>query len=228
MTDYADVADVKAAVGRSATAQDDNIARVITAVSQAIDRFCNRPDGFVAPSAATVRVFAGSGGDVQYIDEAAAISAVAVKASATDTSYSTWEVSGWLAFSGDPLQPDFNHTPFTALMAAPGSSLVFTSGWASDEPSWTGRGRGLSGLRSRRSAPPTVQVTAHWGYALEVPAPIQEACIIESARLVKQGEGNYADSLLSDDFGKQLMVAKLHPATQWMLRDGRFVRPTVG
>mgnify|MGYP007026936025 FL=1 len=34
---------------------------LILAVSESVDRICNRPDGFVASADATTRLFAGSG-----------------------------------------------------------------------------------------------------------------------------------------------------------------------
>ena len=228
MTDYTDKATVKAAVGKSLTDQDDNLDRVITAISRAIDRYCNRPDGFVASDTATARTYAGSGGQVQRIDEAAAITSVAVKAGSSDTTYTAWDADEWIPFSGDPLNPDYNHTPYTQLMVAAGADRTFTSGWSDDELSWTRRGRGLSRMNRRRSAPPTVQVTAQWGYALTVPPQIQEACIIESARLVKLAQSNYADSLVSETLGRLIMTAKLHPTTELMLKQGRFIRTPVG
>ncbi len=229
MTDYTDLATVKGAVGKTLTGHDSDIGRAITAISRAIDRFCNRPDGFVAPDTATARLFAGTGAAVLRIDEAAAISSVAVKAATTDTTYTAWTADQWIPFSGDPNAPDFNHTPYTGLMAAPTSGLRFTSGRLDDERSWpSGRRGGLSSLSRRAAAPPMVQVTARWGYALTAPPQIEEACITEVARLVKQAESNYAETLVSEALGKLIMTAKLHPSTELFLVKGRFVRPAVG
>lgn len=229
MTDYTDLDTVKAAVGKTLTGHDDNITRVITAMSRAIDRFCHRPDGFVASGTATARLFAGRGESYLLIDECAAITTVAVKASSSDTTYTAWDSDEWVAFSGDANNPDYNHTPYTAIMAAWGSGKIFTSGYLDDDDIvWSGRGRGLSGRRARRAAPPTVQITAKWGYALTIPPQIEEACITETARLVKQAESNYAESMVSEALGRLIQVAKLHPSTELMLVKGRFVRRAVG
>mgnify|MGYP000947103338 CR=1 FL=1 len=73
MTDYTDRETVKAAVGRTTSLHEADYDRIITAVSRAIDAYCLREeDGFVAPASASARLFAGSGGNLQRIDEAAA------------------------------------------------------------------------------------------------------------------------------------------------------------
>lgn len=229
MTDYTEVATVKGAIGKTLTDHDADLARVITTISRLIDSYCNRPDGFVAPAVAAARLFPGSGESALRIDEAATISSVAVKVTSTDTAYIAWTADQWIPFSGDPLLPDFNHTPYTGLMAAAGTGLKFTSGWGSDERSWpSGRRGGLSGGRRRHSAPPTVQVTARWGYALTVPAQIEEATITEVARLVKQAESNYADGTVNETLGKLILVAALHPSTKLFLERGRFIRVAIG
>lgn len=230
MVDYTDIATVKGAVGKTLTTKDADIARAITAISRAIDRYKNRADGgFVADAVATARLFPGSGGSVLRIDEAAAITGVGVKTASTGTTYDAWTVDQWIPFSGDPLNPDFNRTPYTGIMAAAGTGLRFTSGWGSDERSWpSGRRGGLSSGGRSGAAPPTVQVTAKWGYALTVPPQIQEACITEVARLVKQAESNYADGVLNETLGKLILVADLHPSTKLFLDKGRFTRVSVG
>lgn len=228
MANYTDKDTVKAEIKYTPTDFDELLTnKIIPAISQMIDRKCNRPDGFVASDTATVRLYSGSGEGVQRIDEAAAITTVAVKASPTDAAYVTWGSDDWLAFSGDPNYPDFNHTPYTGIMAAAGSSGVFTSGWLTDEPSWTGM-RTLSRINRRRGAPPTVQVTAKWGYALTTPPVIEQACVIECARLFKQAQSNFADTLASVTLGQLIQIAKLHPTTIAMLEGGRFVRPAIG
>lgn len=229
MTDYTDRETVKAAVGRTTSLHEADYDRIITAVSRAIDAYCLRKEnGFVAPSVATARLFAGSGGNLQRIDEAAAITLVAVKQSITDTTYTPWAATDWIAFSGAPDEPDFNSTPYTWLMTTPTNDSSFTSGWLSDEPSWTRGRRGLSGRSIKVAAPPMVQVTARWGYALTVPPRIAEVCIIESARWVKMGESNYSDALVNQDLGRVIMLKGLHPASKLMLDDGRFKRYAVG
>src|SRR5688572_14311334 len=100
---------------------DDNngrLTRLILAVSQALDRICNRPDGFVAADTATARLFVGTSSGILRIDENVGVTAVGVKANATDPTYVTWDAGDYLAFGGDMAYPDFNRTPYTGLMAA--------------------------------------------------------------------------------------------------------------
>lgn len=226
MTDYTDVATVKGAVGKTLTVHDADITRVITAISRLIDKTTNRPDGFVAPGTASIRYYAGRGESYLRIDETPEITGVAVKAASSDTAYTSWDADDWIAFSGDPLSPDYNHTPYTSIMAAWGTGLLFTAGWLDEEASWSGNRGSLSRTRRKVTAPPTVKVTAKWGYSLTVPPQIEEVCVIESARLVKQAESNYADSMLNETLGRMIMVAQLHPTSVKMLE--RFKRVSVG
>lgn len=227
-TPYTTAEAVRAQMNKEGIDQDAVIISIILAVSQMIDQHCNRfPDGFIAADTASARLFSGSGNGVLYIDEAAAITSVGVKASPTDSTFEAWETDQWLGFSGDLTAPDFNRTPYTGIMAAAGTGLYFT-GNGNDEWMWGGGRRGLSGSRSRRPAFPTVSITARWGYALTVPPVIEQVCIIETARLFKRGESAFSDTLASMELGKLLVTAKLDPTSREILDNGRFVRVAVG
>ena len=220
MADYTSVAAVKAYIDRSKTTDDATLALLISGISRSIDRFCNRPDGFLA-STATQRTFAGSGLGIQRIDECASITAVAVKESATDDTYTAWTTADWIAFSGDERFPDFNRTPYEFLMANPiGDYSVFTSG------QWTTRGGFRPSINQPRGLP-TVRVTAYWGYALTTPADIALACSIEVARAYKRGQSAFQDATAGDGFGALMYQHKLDKTTEQLLVEGRYVRPTI-
>lgn len=227
MADYTTLAAVKAAMGKTIVDSDAVLSKVITAISRAIDNKCLRPDGFVAPALASTRLFAGSGSGVLYIPDAAAITSVAIKANITDSAYVLQSSADWIPFTGNAENPDFNRTPYTGIMSAAGAGLIFTGAWASDEWSWPSGRRGLALSQRGRAATPTVQVTANWGYALTVPPEIEQACIIESARLFKRGQSAFADTLASAELGQLIQIAKLDPATIFLLEQGRYIRMAV-
>lgn len=205
--------------------QDEVLARLITAVSRQIDRYCNRPDGFVALSAATARVYAGSGEPYLFIDECVAITGVGSKASPDDTTYNAWTSADWIAFSGDPLHPNFNRLPYTGLLTAPaGDYALFISGVYTNSVGW--RVQLADQYQAARNVP-TIQVTAKWGYAVTVPADIEQACIIQIARLFKRGQSAFQDSVANADFGTLMYRRGVDPEVEFILKQGRYVVPTL-
>src|SRR5512139_678233 len=222
MATYCTTAELRTQIektGITGAGSDAALGIVIEAASRFIDNFYNRPDGFVAPAAASARVFAGQGKPYLLIDECAAVTTVAVKDSASYTTYTAWAAGDWLAARGDPEDPDFNHTPYDLLLVLPtGKYSVFTNG------TYIGK-RGFPPETDTPFMIPTVQVTARWGYALTVPGEIKEICIALSARWFKQGTGAWSDTLAAPDFG-QLIYRKENVDIRMML--DRFVKPAIG
>lgn len=223
---YATNTELKARLNKTGSEDDTTITALLEASTVAIDRFCHRPDGFLSDTLASARIYSGSGQPVQAIDECTEITLVAVKDSPTDTAYTSWVAADWIAFGGDPNNPDFQPTskgmPYTGIMcSAAGDYSTFTSG----------RYVSLKGFahteRTRRSVP-TVQVTAKWGYSATVPAQIREACIMQAARWYKRGQAAYSDTLAMPDTGQLMFRKVLDPDIQHILEQGRFVRPTIG
>lgn len=203
---YCTAAEVRAQIQKSDTGDDSTITAIIAAAEEAINNFCNRPDGFVAPGTAVARIFPGGGEAVLWIDECAAVTAVAAKESPDDSSYTAWASTDWLAGSGDPDFPDYNRTPYQWIRVTPGGVYgVFpASRW------------------------PVVQVTAKWGYATTVPDVVKQACITQAARWYKRGQGAWSDTLASADFGMLMFRQQLDPDMAMMLKLGRLIRPVVG
>lgn len=227
---YATVAELRADINLTSTDDDSTLARLLDSASGAIDRFCNRPDGFVAPSAATYRYYVGDGSACQRIDECVAISEVAVKDASTDTTYTAWDspttnMAGdgdWMAFSGEREAPNYNDLPYTGLMVDPnGDYAVFTSG------TYVGL-RGFPPAGTTRRNLPTVRVNARWGYALAVPAAIKEACIMQVARWYKRLQSSMADTMASGELGMLMYRQELDPDIKHILVGGRYVRPAIG
>jgi len=222
MTDYCTPAELRTQIektGTTGSGSDAALTVIITAASRAIDTYCNRPDGFVALSVATARYYTGRGTAHLLIDECTAVSAVAVKDSSTDTTYTAWAATDYQACTGDPRSPDWNSTPYTMLMCLPsGNYSVFISGQ-------TGYMRGFRPTNDEVRQVPTVSVTAKWGYATTCPAAVKEACIALSARWFKQGQSAWADTLASSEMG-QLIYQRENQDIKMMLM--RYVKPAIG
>lgn len=224
MTNYCTPADLRTQIENDATtgsSSDAALRILIGACSTAIDRFFNRADGFVAGAQATARLYAGDATPILYIADCVSISSVAVKESPTDSTYTAWTTSDWIGFSGHPDYPDFNRLPYSAIMVDPGGSYdVFTSGKVT----------GLRGFRPSSSvgrAVPTVQVTARWGYALETPQDIKALTIALAARMFKQGQSSWVDTLASAELG-QMIYNDSNPEIKMILQNSRYMRPALG
>lgn len=224
---YATEAELRLQVERTGTqgaGASSNLQLLLDAASETIDGFCNRPDGFVADSVASARVYAGTGGTVQLIDECVEITQVAVKDGITSATYRVWAATDWIPFTGDPKDPNFNRLPYTGIMVNPGGSrLLFISGRLD---AWPGFQPILE--RATLRGAPTVQVTAKWGYSVAAPKRVQEACLAQAARWYKRGESSWADTLGSQDMGTLMFKKALDPDIEMMLVNGRLVRPAIG
>lgn len=230
---YATVKEFRADVGKTDDDDDLTIARLLDAAGAAIDRFCNRPDGFMAEPNATTRYYPGSGGSYQWIDECVAVTAVAVKDSPSDDedAYVAWVLgtvgtttdADVFPATGNPSNPDYQTLPYTMLMiGANGDYSRFTTGAYTHRP----------GFRPERTAVPrglpTVEVTARWGFASAVPQNIATACLMQAARWYKRLQSSMADVLASGELGQLMYRQKLDPEVALLLEQGRYVRPATG
>lgn len=224
---YATLAELKSRIDMTVADHDADLAALLVAAADSIDRACNRPGGFVADNLASSRIYTGSGGPIQTIDECTSITTVEVKDSASDTSYTTWAVTDWVAFGGGPRNPNFqptvNNRPYTSLMIAPeGDYAIFTSGSYSTM-------RGFRPTFNVSRGVPTVKVTSKWGYSIAAPGVIQEANIVQAARWWKRGLEGWAYIPVAGGVMGQPQYQKiLDPAILVMLRNGRFIRPALG
>lgn len=218
---YAEPEELKDFIGKTSNTDDTKLNILILAAEDLIDSYCNRPDGFLAISTGTARVYAGSGKAYQRIDECISISAVAVKTSPSASSYTAWATTDYIKFSGDPEYPDFNRLPYTGIMIDPnGDYSSFTASRYSHRAGFrpvTGTHRGV----------PTVQVTAKWGYSATVPNNVKTAVIAQASRWHKRFEGGWSDALASADMGQMLYRQGLDSKIKLMLDEARLVVPVI-
>ena len=221
MTVYATAEELRLMIGMNSSAKNPYLLTCLEAASEAIDAYCNRPDGFVALVAATTRTYPGTGREYQHIDECTQVTAVAVKDSPGDTTYVSWAATDWVAFRGSPKSPNFNHTPYHALMvAAGGDYALFTDGRYVI--------RGGSTLENEVTrVVPTVQITAKWGYATTCPSRIHTAAMAQASRWWKRFQsGGFADMSVNAELGDlafKLQGKPLDPDIAMMLT--RLIRP---
>lgn len=210
---YATSTAFKTRIGQDTTDDDTLITELLTSVSRLIDDFCNRHEyGFKAVDDATARLYTGYGASFLSIDENIEVTEVAVKDSVTDTTYTAWTTTDWVAYRGSRRVPNFNDIPHTSIMvSAVGTKARFLDGRLRDRANL---GRQV----------PTVQVTARWGYADDVPPIIREAAVAQASIFYKRGRGNWSDVLRGSDFGEERFVRTLDPAIKLMLESTRLVR----
>lgn len=223
---YATATELKAQIDKTSTRgiTDANLQIIIDAAARAIDNLTGRGmDGYQATGIPTARIFAGSGKPYQWLQsDAAEITLVAVKESVTSASYTSWAATDWFGFSGDPLDPDFNSLPYTGIMVdVTGDQSIFISG------AYITRQGFASSTDAGRGAP-TVQITADWGYATVVPGAIKEATIMQATRWYKRLQSAMADGLGDAALGRIIYAKPVDPAIDMLLRQGRFIIPSIG
>lgn len=221
---YASALEMRGFIDKTTTddISDTELQSLLDAAARAINRTTNRPDGFVADIVVSVRTYSGSGKTYQWIDENVEIAQVAAKEAVTDSTFTAWATTDWISFSGDPGAPDFNSLPIGALMVDPtGTQSLFINGQFVLTP-------GFKPSTSVGRAAPTVQITAKWGYAVEVPGDIKQACIMQAVRWYKRLQGAMADTIAGPDLGTLLFRQAMDPDIRQILVDGRYFRPSLG
>ncbi len=218
---YATADEIRTRMGMDST--DDNVILLAyaTAVSRLIDGFMGRKEtGFKALAAATARVFAGTGERYLFINENIEVTAVKLKDALTDSTYDkTLVATEYESFRGSFSNPNFNDLPYSAIMLSANATVgSFLSGNAINY---------FEDTINNTKAPqlPTVQITAKWGYAENVPEVIKEATVMQSVRIYKRLQGGMADALLTGDLGQSRFISKLDKDVQVLLEFSGIKKP---
>jgi hypothetical protein len=170
-----------------------------------------------------LRTFVGSGMAYQLIDPCISVTTLEIKEQPTDTAWTTVTAGTYLPFRGEPRFPNFNKTPYTALVLIGTGRTVFPSG------------RNHSGVPSNLTLTinvleyglPTVRVTGRFGYASAIPPQVKLAVLTQASRWVKRGTSAWADTIASGDVGQLQYRKVLDPDVKAMLHHARLVKPSL-
>ncbi|HUS98297.1 MAG TPA: hypothetical protein VMX97_16340, partial [Hyphomicrobiaceae bacterium] len=120
---YGSAAQLRAHIDKNDPADDATLVEILNAATINLDRAINRylPDltYFEAPAVASDRAYRGNGKPYLRIDPCIEITLVEVKESYTDTAYTAWAPTDWVAYCGSYARPNFNDLPHTAVMVDP-------------------------------------------------------------------------------------------------------------
>jgi len=166
------------------------IEEMLNSISRKIDNICKVPDSyFVADAVDVTKTLAGTGKNYLKIPHAVSITTLSAKVDYIDTTYVAWDTPSttyagdgdWYAIAGNPFAPIFDKTPYTFLMIDPnGDYSIFPDA----HNFWN------------------IQLVGKFGYAVTVPADIQEVCLAEAVVLLKRFEGVMDDSMSNSDLGQ--------------------------
>lgn len=215
---YLTVEEVRNQIGKLHDNKDGVFQELIEAACDMIRNHCGRPDGFMADTEPTVRLYDAIYDDHLLIDETPLITGISVKANLSDTIFVPWVDTDWIPFSGSIKHPNFNKKPYTGIMLTADSTYSsFRVGGGST--SWAFGGA----FEGHRRHLPSIQIEAHWGHSLTVPPAIKQATIIQVARWFKRGEASWSDAAGNQQFGV-LYVRGLDAEVKEILENGRFMR----
>jgi len=191
-TTYASVSSLKARVGITDAVDDTVLGAVLEAVSRGIDNYCGRI--FYLTAAATVRTYTPLHSDTVLIDDCVALTAVVTDADGDRTYEDTWTATDYDLL---PENASTDGKPYTEIAVTPDGDYSFPVGIR----------KGL-------------KLTGTWGWPA-VPDPVNEACLIQAARVFKRKDTPFGISG-SPEMG-QMRIGRLDPDVLWLLEPYRFV-----
>jgi len=152
---------------------------------------------FLADEVASVRLYAGNDAAHLLIDEFVEATTVEIYRGGT---WETVNSAKWNPFAGDPMRPRFR-APYAG---------VLTRGYLFPAADY-----------------PTTRITARWGYADSVPAPVKTAILAQAHRWFKRGQSAWADTMANSEMGVTIYRRSLDPDIEMMLAHGRLKRAVV-
>lgn len=160
MSSYCDLELLKLAMGNSDTADDVLLQLNLDAATAWIDEYCGRR--FVATDAAT-KIFTARDPSVLSVPDLRSVTSVAIDTDDNGTYATTLATSDYELLPLDP----FPDAIYTAIRLVGTSTKAFVPGFR-------------------------VRVVGNWGYvvgaALDPPAVVQQACLLQAQRLAKRRE----------------------------------------
>lgn len=181
---YGTLARLKAALRITDDADDEILTLALEASKGLIDNYCGRT--FLATEAVETRFFTPLGGRVTT-DDIASTAGLIVSVAGVVVPVEVPNVS-----LGYRLEPSN-----AAALGEPWTSLSISSGWPT-QPAFI-------------SAVSDVSITAIWGFALEVPAVVDQASLLQASRLFSRRQSPYGVAG-SPEVGAELrLLAKVDP-----------------
>lgn len=175
------------------TTDDTRLERVIEAVSRLIDRYCRRH--FYKTSPNITRYFTADDARKLYIDDLETYVSLATDADGDFTFETSWT-----------RDTDFALGPYNAATLSPARPFTVAEVMAS------------SGQRFPIGVPRGVKIVGTWGWAV-VPDEVEEACLLQSARVFRRGDAPFGVAPLATlDGGGIQLRARLDPDVELMLR----------
>lgn len=159
---YATLAEVKARLDITTTAQDTAIETQIEAASRWVDEYCGR--SFWASSAGVVRYYTADDPTWLQIDDVTTVTAIAADEDGDRTYERTWTVAD---YDLDPPDASQRGNPYNRVVVTPNGDYTFPVGM-------------------RRG----VKITGTWGWPA-VPKSVTEAVILLAVRLRKRNDAPF-------------------------------------
>jgi len=222
-TTYATIDELRAQYGNLSSDKDSFIQDCLNAAAEMVDKACNWNVPLLAPTAASARMYVGSGMAFQPIDPCVSITTLEIKENPTDAAWTAVTAGTYLPYRGEPRFPDFNSTPYNGVVLLGTGRTTFPNGKAA------------SGISSNQTLTinllafglPTVRVTARFGYGGSLPPQAKLAVLTQASRWVKRGESAWADTLADGNMGQLQYRKSLDPDVRAMLELSRLMRPSV-
>lgn len=198
MSMYATTAEIKAAlrIPSSDTVDDALVALAGSAASELIDAYCGRTFG--AGTVATTRVFSTHKTNHVEVDDMAEAPVFVKSSTQRDGTYDlTWETTDYVLLPTNGFVDGIT-MPYTAIQTI--NSKTWAASWY-DEP--------------------VIQVSAIWGFP-SVPSAVQQAAVIQSARIFKRNESPLGVTF--GEFGALRVTRQVDPDVEVLLSPYRRIR----
>lgn len=202
---YTTLATLKAELGVTTVDDDTRLERVVETVSRSIDEYTGFPERqFFQSAAGTVRYYTAELPLVLYVGDFDTITAVEVDRSGDGTYETSLDITaGTGVVHRAPYNANDQGKPYTRLEVSSNAATTFPVG-------------------VRRG----VKVTGTWGWPA-IPKQVEEACLIQSARVFRRAEVPFGIVALSDvDARAVRLQAQLDADVQVLLRP--LIRQPIG
>jgi hypothetical protein len=202
VSNLCELADLKSALSITAASNDRALELAIESASRLIEQHCGRK--FTADTAATARTFDPADGFRCQVDDISTTSGLVIRTDENDdgTFETLWSAADYVL---EPLNGivDAQPWPYTRIRAV--DSLYF--------PVATAR--------------PSVQVTARWGWPGGVPAPVEQAALIQAAMTYKSIDAPFGVAGFGE-IGTMRLTRRLHPTAEILVEPYRIMPLAVG